>query len=414
MVGNCARLTGLSPRKTFWSRSIVSTRRCWVISLTLRVFGTETSIPDCSTGAVTMKMIRSTSTTSTSGVMLISASEVRVCPLLAVKATRGLPLHRFLFGGDFFQAIEQFAGEVVHAGAKLAKGSGELVVRNDGWDGDQQAGSGGDQSFRNTRRHGTERGCAFRAQAVEGIHNTHHGAEEADKGRDCADGGQPGQAALENGEGLAGRGLCGSLQGDDVLGWSESAGLATVSVVDLVEDCYQRAGLELIAYCGHFLQAVGLAESAHESPALRARPAEGGRLTENDGPGVEAGDEQQDQYRDGNGSAVAHHVYDGAEPGQWGVGDGHCCVVCLEDKKSRDMKGGHHHFLFHGSRVGEAKPSCRIRCRRRVTRAITLTLGLRAGRNENSGAPNSRFSGREKNRLCQFIVGVSGTMDYGR
>src|SRR5580698_7273212 len=145
MVGNCARLTGLSPRKTFWSRSIVRTRRCWVISLTLRVFGTETSMPDCSTGAVTMKMINSTSTTSTSGVMLISASEVRVCPVLAVKATRGLPLHRFLFRCDFFQAIEQFAGEVIHAGAKLTQGSGELVVCNDGGNGDQQAGSGGDQ-----------------------------------------------------------------------------------------------------------------------------------------------------------------------------------------------------------------------------------------------------------------------------
>src|SRR6202021_254075 len=131
MVGNWARLTGLSPRKTFWSRSMVRTRRCCVISLTLRVFGTETSMPDCRTGAVTMKMIRSTSTTSTSGVMLISASEVRVWPLLAVKATRGLPLHRFLFGGDLFQAVQQFAREVVHARPELAQRRGELIVGDD-------------------------------------------------------------------------------------------------------------------------------------------------------------------------------------------------------------------------------------------------------------------------------------------
>ena len=78
-------------------------------------------MPDCSTGAVTMKMISRTRTTSTRGVMLISASEVRVWPELAVKATRGLPLHCFLFGGDFFQAVEQFAGEVVHAGSELAQ-----------------------------------------------------------------------------------------------------------------------------------------------------------------------------------------------------------------------------------------------------------------------------------------------------
>src|SRR5664280_631980 len=66
---------------------MVSTTRCSVISRTVRVLGTATSIPDCSTGAVIMKMTRSTSTTSTSGVMLISASELRVWPLLLVKAT---------------------------------------------------------------------------------------------------------------------------------------------------------------------------------------------------------------------------------------------------------------------------------------------------------------------------------------
>src|SRR5580698_11302854 len=138
-------LMGSFPRKTFCDLSMLITSRSSVISLTVRVCGTLTSIPDCSTGAVTMKMISSTRTTSTSGVMLISASEVRVCPVLAVKATRGLPLHRFLFRCDFFQAIEQFAGEVVHARAKLTQGSGELVVCNDGGNGDQQAGSGGDQ-----------------------------------------------------------------------------------------------------------------------------------------------------------------------------------------------------------------------------------------------------------------------------
>src|SRR5271155_1721872 len=129
---------------------MVSTIRCWVISFTLRVLGTETSMPDCSTGAVTMKMTSRTRTTSTSGVMFISASEVRVWPELAVKATCGLPLHCFLFGGDFFQAIEQFAGEIVHAGAKLAQRSGELVVCDHGRNGDQQTSGGGDQGFRDS------------------------------------------------------------------------------------------------------------------------------------------------------------------------------------------------------------------------------------------------------------------------
>src|ERR1700679_3883241 len=146
-VGSCARLTGLSPRKTFCSRSMVSTSRCCVISFTLRVLGTETSIPDCSTGAVTMKIISSTRTTSTRGVMLISASAVRVGPLLAVKATCGLPLHGFRLGADRFQAVEEFAGEVVQARGEHTQSGSELVVGDDRGYRYQQAGGGSDQSF---------------------------------------------------------------------------------------------------------------------------------------------------------------------------------------------------------------------------------------------------------------------------
>ncbi len=61
--------------------------RCSVICFTVRVLGTFTSIPDCSTGSVIIKITNSTSTTSTSGVMLISASDVRVCPFIVVNAT---------------------------------------------------------------------------------------------------------------------------------------------------------------------------------------------------------------------------------------------------------------------------------------------------------------------------------------
>src|SRR6185437_15187903 len=56
-------------------------------------------MPDCSTGAVTIKMISSTSTISTKGVMLISDSEVSVRPLLVVNAISALPqLWTLLFG----------------------------------------------------------------------------------------------------------------------------------------------------------------------------------------------------------------------------------------------------------------------------------------------------------------------------
>src|SRR6476661_2289230 len=57
-----------------WFLSIEMTRRCSLISLTVVVLGTSTSMPDCRMGAVIMKIMRSTRTTSMNGTMLISES----------------------------------------------------------------------------------------------------------------------------------------------------------------------------------------------------------------------------------------------------------------------------------------------------------------------------------------------------
>src|SRR5262252_4061375 len=57
------------------------TSRCSVISFTVFVFGTSTSIPDCRIGAVIMKIISNTSTTSMNGTMLISDSDDCVFPM---------------------------------------------------------------------------------------------------------------------------------------------------------------------------------------------------------------------------------------------------------------------------------------------------------------------------------------------
>src|SRR5580704_16085339 len=84
-------LMGSFPRKTRCCLSTLMTSRSSVISLTVRVLGTLTSIPDCSTGAVTMKIISSTRTTSTSGVTLMSEIEDCVRPLEAVKAITFAP-----------------------------------------------------------------------------------------------------------------------------------------------------------------------------------------------------------------------------------------------------------------------------------------------------------------------------------
>ena len=147
-------LMGLSPRKMFWSRSMVTTRRCSVISFTVRVLGMLTSIPDCKTGAVIMKMTSSTSTTSTSGVMLMSASEdsgaavvsreSHVLPLAAALRAAAVPASAH---GNLFQRVQQFAAEVVHGRSKDANTCGELVVGHDGRDSHEQAGGSGNQRF---------------------------------------------------------------------------------------------------------------------------------------------------------------------------------------------------------------------------------------------------------------------------
>ncbi len=49
--------------------------------------------------------------------------------------------------GGVLDGVEEFAAEVVHAGAELAQAGGELVVADDGRDGDDEAGGGGDEGF---------------------------------------------------------------------------------------------------------------------------------------------------------------------------------------------------------------------------------------------------------------------------
>ena len=131
--------------------------------LTERVCGTATSMPDCSTGAVSMKMMSSTSTTSTSGVMLISASAVWVRvwpPLREEKAMArsssgaGLRLPRAVARGGgrrdmaaFSMALSSSRPKSSMRAANSRSWRGELVVADERGDGDGQAGGGGDEGL---------------------------------------------------------------------------------------------------------------------------------------------------------------------------------------------------------------------------------------------------------------------------
>jgi hypothetical protein len=121
---------------------------------------------------------------------------------------------------------------------------------------------------------------------MEGIHDAHHRAEQADERSHGADGGQPGETPLQNRQRFARRRLGCALQCDDVLRRPETAGLTAIRLIDLIEDTYQRAGLELLADRRNLLQAAGLTKGAQEAAALRSGPAKGGSFAQNNGPGV--------------------------------------------------------------------------------------------------------------------------------
>src|SRR6185437_260359 len=222
-----------------------------------------TSTPDWSTGAVSMKMRSRTRTTSTSGVMLISASAVCVSPF-AEKAIglEGPP--SWLFGllglcgrsqkGGVLDGVEKLAAEVIHARGELPQTCGELVVADDSGDGDDEAGGGRDESFRDAGSYGAQCGCTCGAQSVEGVDDAHDSSEEADEGGDGGDCSQPGHAALHAGECFARCGLGGAFEGCGIAGKAAAAVLTLVLVVDLGEDGHQRAGLELLGDRGNFAE----------------------------------------------------------------------------------------------------------------------------------------------------------------
>ena len=232
--------------------------------------------------------------------------------------------------GGVLDGVEQLTSEVVHARPELAQAGGKLVVADDRRDGDDEACCGGDESFRDAGGDGSQGGCARGAEAVEGVDDAHDRAEEADEGSDGGDGREPGHVALHGGEGFAGCGLRGALESDGVAREAAASVLSLVLIVDLVEDGDEGAGLELIGDGGDLAQATRFAKGADETLALRVRFAEAGPLGEHDGPGEDAGKQQNDEHRKGYGAAVVNHLAQGACA---------CCRrgggVLLEEVKSK-------------------------------------------------------------------------------
>src|SRR5690348_5218082 len=101
------------------------------LSRTCFTLGTSTSMPNSITCAVILKMISSTSTTSTNGVTLISESagvpwnrrRPGAPPPLTLIAMPSLPVAAF-------SQIQEFEREVVHARSNFLEDVAEVVIEN--------------------------------------------------------------------------------------------------------------------------------------------------------------------------------------------------------------------------------------------------------------------------------------------
>src|SRR5574337_655774 len=141
-----------------------------------------------SMGAVTMKMMSSTSITSMNGTMLISFMERRRVPLR--EAIAGMPCLPSMSRGRTgvrAQVALQDVGELLDEGL-LVDGHAvdvarEAVVGDHGRNGGEQADGGGHQGLGDAGRHGGQRHLLHAGKAREGVHDAPHGAEQAHVGR---------------------------------------------------------------------------------------------------------------------------------------------------------------------------------------------------------------------------------------
>src|SRR2546422_8978848 len=163
--------------------------------------GKFTSMPRYIIGAVSMKIRSRTSTTSTSGMMLISA---RLVPMR--RAPPGGPALNAIFrrprqlGRRTAQEVEHVEGESLHLRRPVLHPVDEVVVADDGRDGGAEAGRRRHERLRNAWRYHGEARRALRADAVEGIHDAHHGPEEADERARACRRREGRQGTLEAGE----------------------------------------------------------------------------------------------------------------------------------------------------------------------------------------------------------------------
>src|SRR5271166_4321985 len=174
--------------------------------------------PFCNMGVMTMKMMSSTSITSTMGVTLML--ELTLLPSLrnasAISSNSSrLPLPANLTALQ--EIVDQLARAVIHFHVEGFHLAGEVVEHHDGRNGDEQSDSGGHQGFGNAARDRAQTGSLLARNFLEGVQNADHGAEQPDERGGGTDGSQPAQAALQLGVNDGFGTLEGALGGFDLL-----------------------------------------------------------------------------------------------------------------------------------------------------------------------------------------------------
>src|SRR5881396_709720 len=159
-------------------------------------FGRFTSMPRYIIGAVSMKISRSTSTTSTSGMMLISA---RLVPMRRGPSD-GSVVNAMASARPWrgpAQEIQEVEREAVHLRGPAFHTIHEVVVADDGRDRGAEARGRCDQRLRDPRRDDRQARRALLADAVKRGDDAPHRPEEPDERRRARGGCEEGKIALQ-------------------------------------------------------------------------------------------------------------------------------------------------------------------------------------------------------------------------
>src|ERR1700676_2060981 len=267
--------TRASRRNTSPSRLIDSTIGSCTLSGRFRASarGRASWMPWRSIGVATMKMISSTSITSTSGVTLMS-------PITSsCSSRRWKAMARSRLGEVPLRQVEEFHDEVLDAGPQLAAAVGEVVVGDERRDRGAETGGGVDQGLGDAGRDRDDRGRAGGADVADGHHDLPDGAEQADEGRRRGGGGEEGRPARHVAQLDACRALEGALerrQRGDAVAAPLARRLDLLGALDLavdlgvsgLEDAHQRRVAQAVGEGVDLAEAMAAVEGFQELAAL--------------------------------------------------------------------------------------------------------------------------------------------------